>query len=537
MEALHTYQGALDRPRFEIAGESGANGAYAGRPGEGAYQPAYNRGEMTSGPRPPVHNQAAVTFGPLPAQNAERFDYPNSRRDLTGGVSFCGPGSYAPPRPYESPARAGLTFGEYRGYDSGPAQAADFSDYLRDCRLNVGKTDYFRQRGISDEVVKRFGLGFDEHFVAGTDQLSGQILWRAAIVPTGAHSYLARNTGECAPQERMRKKGAFELFNRAALKESGRIFVTEGEFDALSLESLGYHAVALGGASNVLAFADLLRDDRDGSRTYYICLDNDRAGREAGQKLTDRLYQYGLSHYHSVNLAFPYKDINDALIHDRAGLTERLEHLDELLSFTLPRQGKNPPAPVFIKASDDLSRLELSADLYTFTGQPAVLRRLCADLLRGRTRRVIYCATLSQWTHVCALTAQKENAAPQAGPAIGSVDYNAPAFLKLSPENPEETLKHALTAVAMQGDCDVVLLCDLSALLPQGALSAAQSLSAMAQEAGLPVIALCNTEVSPYIGAVALQNIEVKLLESGDFDCVTHDGEAKSLTFTRFSSV
>lgn len=42
-----------------------------------------------------------------------------------------------------------------------PTQKPGVKQYLTKCHATVGKTNYWRERGISDESVKRFYLGFD----------------------------------------------------------------------------------------------------------------------------------------------------------------------------------------------------------------------------------------------------------------------------------------------------------------------------------------------------------------------------------------
>ncbi len=64
--------------------------------------------------------------------------------------------------------------------------------------------------------------------------------WKAAIIPYGIHGYCVRNTDLSAnsSNERYKKKGIFDIYNHEALEQKGTIFITEGEFDALSLETL-----------------------------------------------------------------------------------------------------------------------------------------------------------------------------------------------------------------------------------------------------------------------------------------------------------
>ena len=67
-----------------------------------------------------------------------------------------------------------------------------FSDYFLECSKRILSVDYLKSvRGLSDEVVFRFHLGYDPNFVWGTGGRS----WRAIIIPTGdgRSSFTARN--------------------------------------------------------------------------------------------------------------------------------------------------------------------------------------------------------------------------------------------------------------------------------------------------------------------------------------------------------
>ncbi len=81
--------------------------------------------------------------------------------------------------------------------------------------------------------------------------------------------------------------------------------------DALSLETLGYNAVSLGGAGNVNHLIEKISClDNNKNRSFYICLDNDQMGIDAAKALASGLYHLHIP-YKRIDLAFPYKDIND----------------------------------------------------------------------------------------------------------------------------------------------------------------------------------------------------------------------------------
>ena len=91
----------------------------------------------------------------------------------------------------------------------------ELESYFEQCRARIGDTDYPQRRGLSEETVKRFGLGFDPSFNHGA--------WKAMIIPTGAFSYVARNVDfEADKDKRIRKFGRSVIYNVEALKEGQR---------------------------------------------------------------------------------------------------------------------------------------------------------------------------------------------------------------------------------------------------------------------------------------------------------------------------
>ena len=103
----------------------------------------------------------------------------------------------------------------------------DQTAYLERCAAWITETDYLRNRGISDETAKKYGVGYDDHFSEGT----GGKVWRVIIFPNGTRgAYNARNTAPYASKEdRYRKHGDAGFFHADALANpTGPVFVTEG---------------------------------------------------------------------------------------------------------------------------------------------------------------------------------------------------------------------------------------------------------------------------------------------------------------------
>lgn len=179
-------------------------------------------------------------------------------------------------------------------------------EYIRQCRNNSDKTEYFHQRGLSDSIVQRFSLGYDEQN-------------RMITIPYGTGTYyITRNIDEKAYRKPPTDKyGNEPVFNQSALynAENLPVFVCEGAMDALSVMSAGGVAVATGGTShgNLLQAIKEKRPDT----TLIICYDNDEAGRKGSEKLSQDLTELNIPH---VIASYPAdtacKDVNDLLRED-----------------------------------------------------------------------------------------------------------------------------------------------------------------------------------------------------------------------------
>lgn len=183
-------------------------------------------------------------------------------------------------------------------------------DYLSECKGRISETNYPRTRGLSEETVKRFNLGYDPEYRQGT---GGQI-WKALIIPVGNGKFIARNTDPNADaKDRYRKVGETEIFNLQALNRGvSPVYIVEGEIDALSIEEAGGAALALGSAANVKKLVSIL-EGRTDLPTLAIALDNDQAGQDAAKKLANAFDELNIL-YGVTDVSMGYKDPNEALI-------------------------------------------------------------------------------------------------------------------------------------------------------------------------------------------------------------------------------
>ena len=167
----------------------------------------------------------------------------------------------------------------------------------------AGDTDYFTKRGLSPETVRRFHLGYEPERAC-------------AVIPCEGGRAVRRSVGE---KRYLNEKGVpSPLFQPELLAGDEPVFLTEGAFDALSAEELGFRACALNGAGNREKAAALLRE-RKRPGPVLVVTDSDAAGDAWASALTAE---------------FPWlyrcppvpegKDLNESLTADREGTARYL---------------------------------------------------------------------------------------------------------------------------------------------------------------------------------------------------------------------
>lgn len=206
---------------------------------------------------------------------------------------------------------------------------ADYTAFFDQAHSHIKETDYLSRRGLNEDIADRFRLGFVKEWrhpkargnVPATPRL---------IIPTGRGSYLARDTRadltEKEAQYSKMKVGPIQLFNLDALKADEPPFIVEGEIDALSIESLGHPAIALGTTSKVKAFVEYVGEAaRRLNQPLILALDADESGAKAMDELAGGLNERHIPFYRPVALYAHGKDANENLLHDAAEFAEVLE--------------------------------------------------------------------------------------------------------------------------------------------------------------------------------------------------------------------
>lgn len=178
---------------------------------------------------------------------------------------------------------------------------------------------YLKSRCISDKTAKKFELGYNTFDF-------GKYKFSAIIIPMNDNCFTARNVTSNKNEIRYYKpKGCHtDLFNVDALtNDIPYCFITEGEFDCMSFDSVEINALALSGANNVSKF---IARDKNLEKTYILALDNDEAGQLAKQNLIDYFKDNNIKYLEFDNCG--YKDANQALV---ASKDEFIKHINEVL--------------------------------------------------------------------------------------------------------------------------------------------------------------------------------------------------------------
>lgn len=248
----------------------------------------------------------------------------------------------------------------------------DFRNYFKRCRKGIRDTSYPRSRGLDEETVIRFGMGFDPTWTSptaeqarkeknkerareGLEPLPPLTPSPRLIIPLSANNYLARDTRPDSElteaQKRFKKMNEGRnkpFFNEQAINNPLCFFVVEGELDAISIEQAGGSCIALGSTVKAKAFGELLKK-RDALKTgtVIISLDNDPAGQQAAEIIEEACIIAGVE-YAKENASGNWKDPNEFLVNDRNGFYKTIRGIiqqvrgEKLAEY----EGKNAAAAV-----------------------------------------------------------------------------------------------------------------------------------------------------------------------------------------------
>ena len=144
---------------------------------------------------------------------------------------------------------------------------------------------YLRGRGLTLETMRRFRLGFNSEANTVTIPYN----------PQGSY-YGQRSVNPNATRKHNNLKGVtMPLFNAAALNTAPVVFVVESPLCAISIAQEGGAAVALAGTGGKGRLIEQLKN-KPTTAALVLCLDNDKAGRDATADLDAALDEIGVFH-------------------------------------------------------------------------------------------------------------------------------------------------------------------------------------------------------------------------------------------------
>lgn len=166
------------------------------------------------------------------------------------------------------------------------------------------------KRGITSESITKYKISIHKEH----DGLR-------VIIPIffngEAQSYTARRTDNSQKGKYKKALGGYYL-NMDYLKQEHDepIFLTEGEFDAIILEQMGFKAIALGTAANARTFMQSLTAYPKAKDIQFISMmDNDDTGQQVAELLKEYDVPVGI-------VEQPYKDVNEWYLASKAELKE-----------------------------------------------------------------------------------------------------------------------------------------------------------------------------------------------------------------------
>lgn len=221
------------------------------------------------------------------------------------------------------------------------APQEDYTSFLLEAHKHAGETDYFKSRGLTQESIDHFKLGFCPAWVHPKPKAEGKKITPkpCIIVPVNKYCYFARDTrkAEDIPdwqkgKEKQKAGDGKQLYNikNALAHHTSTIIVVEGELDAVSIWQAGGNPLGLRSTNNYRVLIELIR--KNPAKKWVLALDNDSAGHDTSKKIVEALandkdekgykiiYQLFI-----VNLYKKYKDANETLQKEPYFLSEIVE--------------------------------------------------------------------------------------------------------------------------------------------------------------------------------------------------------------------
>ncbi len=250
-------------------------------------------------------------------------------------------------------------------------KVVDYTAYFRECALRVNDTEYFKDLGFSDELIRNYTLGVDPDF-RGAEGSS----FPAVIIPHGAYGFLAINLEEPEDSAFRLYFGKNTLFNPTIPETAKEVFISSTELEALSFLEIGKTAIAVGDRNNVHELITLLSHTRHGVKIYLISSE-DPDWRDLTDMIKNELDALEIK-CHEIKISYPYQNVCDYLERDRQDFEKRVTEIEEIFSV---KKQKLPATIKFEELTDSDSFMEpaFGTGVYTIECTPSIRRKLIAS--------------------------------------------------------------------------------------------------------------------------------------------------------------
>lgn len=222
----------------------------------------------------------------------------------------------------------------------------DFTDVIEGAHIDLLNNEmakkHFTKRGLSDEIIHKYKLGFSRNgynaLVKNNPELQTKAykqVYYNYVLPflnenRDCNYFMTeisdrRLIDDYNDKYRKINKLSVPIFNEHYLSGGSFdvIIITEGIYDALSIEDIGYNSIALSGTS-YKRLSQLVKKYQPKSSFIIMC-DNDSAGKKANITLYNELHNLGYAC--SVANLDLYKDPNEHFCTDKKGLITYLSTL------------------------------------------------------------------------------------------------------------------------------------------------------------------------------------------------------------------
>jgi DNA primase len=162
------------------------------------------------------------------------------------------------------------------------------SDSNKPLTFNLQNIDhthpYLKERGVSEETAKKFGVGF----FPGKGSMHDRIVIPIHNSKGELVAYAGRSIDGSEPRYKFPAgfHKSMELYNVHRVREEVSVVLVEGFFDCMKVTQAGFPCVALMGSTMSAAQEELIREH---FAHVVVMLDGDEAGRKAAEGIADRL--------------------------------------------------------------------------------------------------------------------------------------------------------------------------------------------------------------------------------------------------------